>query len=423
MKPSVAEAVRHEFQDIRADLLVRDFEAGAFFDYLQTGDIGCVGRLFPSRTGEHLDIALDEAAVGALCRMGLFAEVQSYVRARTRGTKPLEPRYSRRFFRGLLHRGDGASLRWYDEQVDRVSVGGAGGPGAFILYLAAVLDNVPAGEYLQSRGIPLNVRLPVAPHTPLALAAALHGNERFLLFLLENSPGLFAVCDDEGRYPLPAAAGSCPARTVETLLDRGAPDFPDRWGHRAMHQAAWSGRTANIDLLAGRGRSVDAVVNGGKTPLLLAARNGHAPVMEALLARGANPGARDFSGRDAFLSALAGALTHSVIEPTAWRDSRTFRGMAQALEAMGLLDAQSRDYRGRNALSLALDLGADEAWIEMLHELGVPLQETLPDGRTAARRFSRRRLGRCHSALRDRERSRSAMEPGNDGGADDGPFL
>jgi ankyrin repeat protein len=70
----------------------------------------------------------------------------------------------------------------------------------------------------------------------------------------------------------------------------------------ALFDAAQSGDLAAVSRLLAGGVPVDATgypdMPWSQTPLMVAARNGHAPVVAALLAAGASPAARDANARD-----------------------------------------------------------------------------------------------------------------------------
>ena len=64
----------------------------------------------------------------------------------------------------------------------------------------------------------------------------------------------------------------------------------------ALHRAAWSGRTAVIDLLVSKGANVNATKPNLDTPLHLASFVGHADVVRSLLAARANVNAKKTNG-------------------------------------------------------------------------------------------------------------------------------
>jgi len=59
----------------------------------------------------------------------------------------------------------------------------------------------------------------------------------------------------------------------------------DRQGFTALHIAAAKNLTAIAGLLLAQGAAVDPVDNKGRSPLLLAAREGHVPMVQLLLGK------------------------------------------------------------------------------------------------------------------------------------------
>ncbi len=92
---------------------------------------------------------------------------------------------------------------------------------------------------------------------------------------------------------LPDAARRGDADAVRALLDDGAdPNAARGDGLTALHLAAREGHAEIVDLLIGAGAETDATTRIGHfTPLHLAGGAGNADVVDALLAAGADPGA------------------------------------------------------------------------------------------------------------------------------------
>ena len=81
------------------------------------------------------------------------------------------------------------------------------------------------------------------------------------------------------------------------LRERVDVNAPEADGTTALH---WAVRGDDVDVvmsLIGAGAAADAANRYGVTPLILAATNGHAVVIDALLKAGARPNARCRKGR------------------------------------------------------------------------------------------------------------------------------
>jgi ankyrin repeat protein len=68
-------------------------------------------------------------------------------------------------------------------------------------------------------------------------------------------------------------------------------------GRRALNWAAWYNHVPVIELLLAAGAEIDAVNNTGFSPLHHAAEAGSPDAARALIARGADPGLTNFAGR------------------------------------------------------------------------------------------------------------------------------
>lgn len=119
--------------------------------------------------------------------------------------------------------------------------------------------------------------------------------------LLDADPTLARAWSPDGFQALHLAAFFGQAGATDLLLSRGAdPAIVSQHEfikvtplHSAVaSEGAESLRT--VEVLLARGAPVDARAEGGGTPLHSAAHNGNAPIVEALLAHGADPlGPRD----------------------------------------------------------------------------------------------------------------------------------
>jgi cytohesin len=119
--------------------------------------------------------------------------------------------------------------------------------------------------------------------------AALQNNEAIIRLLLNHKAPLRAPVKDEDVEPIHLAVRAGKAKAVATLLDAGVSPEMQLAKTRAtlLHEAAAYGRAEVIELLASRKASVDARNSEDQTPLHVAARDGHADAVKALLKAGA----------------------------------------------------------------------------------------------------------------------------------------
>ena len=177
--------------------------------------------------------------------------------------------------------------------------------------------------------------------TPLGVACAA-GNWRLARFLLERGarPGV-----ETGVPALVAAAGGDeddPAGVQLLLRHKARVDARDRDGRSALHVAAFQGHAAIVAALLDAGADPQARDAHEATALLEAARGASLGTFEALLGAGADPQALDGRGRHALLLACAAEAPSSAL-------------VARLLE-LGL-DPQRADREGRRAVDLAAGAG------------------------------------------------------------------
>ncbi len=102
-----------------------------------------------------------------------------------------------------------------------------------------------------------------------------------------------------GETALMLAAWKNRKEALRWLLDRGArPNRNDReW--TALHYATFAGHAPLVEELLASGADLDARSTNGSTALMMAAREGHADLAKRLLEAGANPALKNDYGEDA----------------------------------------------------------------------------------------------------------------------------
>lgn len=235
--------------------------------------------------------------------------------------------------------------------------------GHSVLMRAAMRNVAEAAVHLLAAGARLEQR-DARGRTALFYAARYDATD--VLDVLVRTPVDRAARDADGNTALQAMAEKGQVATAQRLLDMHVDaNARNRAGDTALIIAARAGNTEVTRLLAERagsaaridalsaaaqggssktvvalldiGLPVDARPGGGATPLMIAARHGHAHLVDELLRRGADAKARDAAGDDALLLALASPPVHV--------------GMVRQLLEAGA-DTTKRNRKGRNALQL-----------------------------------------------------------------------
>jgi len=185
--------------------------------------------------------------------------------------------------------------------------------GATALYAAAENDRKPIVALLLAKGADPN--LPGRSEVPPLAAAAYKGNDTIVAELLTHGAAPDAE-DGTGKTPIVYAAARGFTPVVRRLLAAGVD--PKRAYGNDLTALMWAagyedgfGERDALDvvaLLLGAGAPIDAADNRGRTALMIAAERGHAAIVDALLARGADRGLKDKAGLRAADLAATGDL-------------------------------------------------------------------------------------------------------------------
>ncbi|XP_029981407.1 ankyrin repeat domain-containing protein 50 [Sphaeramia orbicularis] len=203
--------------------------------------------------------------------------------------------------------------------------------------------------------------------TPL-LAAAAMGQIKTVSRLLFWGAAVDAI-DCEGRTALCLAAARGSVEVVRALLDRGLDEnHKDDLGWTPLHAAACEGHRVICAVLTEQGSMarVGEMDIEGRTPLILAAQEGHLSTVRLLLDRRSPIDHRAYDGH----SALSAALLEGHVE------------VAELLMRRGA-DTDVRDAEGRPLLYLLVLESRLEMATLLIEKGGVPLESRDSEGRTA----------------------------------------
>jgi ankyrin repeat protein len=174
-----------------------------------------------------------------------------------------------------------------------ISIAHAGSYDEF--FQAVIRDDAGAVRGLLQRGMDPNSRDP-SGQTALFLALR-DGNFRVAEALLASPRIEIDAENAVGETALMIAALKGQTEWCSKLVERGAKI--DKAGWSPLHYAATGPEPAVVKLLLDRGATVDATSPNRSTPLMMAAMYGSESSVDLLLARGANPKARNDLGLDA----------------------------------------------------------------------------------------------------------------------------
>jgi len=181
-------------------------------------------------------------------------------------------------------------------------------------FQAIRLDDVRSVRALLARGFDPNSVEPELFDTGLLLAVRMKSSKVFTLLLGTSDVNIDARSLN-GDTALMIAAYQSDTSSALALIDKNAEI--NRPGWTALHYAAASGNLAVIRRLLEVSAYIDAESPNKTTPLMMAARAGHAPAVKLLLDEGADASLKNEAGLD------AAAFAHA----------QGFRALARTLEA------------------------------------------------------------------------------------------
>ena len=239
--------------------------------------------------------------------------------------------------------------------------------GVSALHRAAIGGSVAVARLLLDHGAFVNQQAPLDGQTPL-WDAVLYKHLPMVCFLL-----------DRGADPDLAAMGGITPGDLEPFFlgddftpyrcaIEGARTRRSEQACESLRVAALDGDASAVRELVRLGADVDRVAPDGNTPLLDAARAGHAEVVEVLLAAGADPRVVDHGNMKATPAHKAAYMGHAEVMRVLVDDER--------LE----LDARG-PFNGYTALHDAIWHGHIET-ARVLVDAGARLDLTALDGRT-----------------------------------------
>lgn len=247
--------------------------------------------------------------------------------------------------------------------------------GLTALHFSAREGDVESARFMLDAGVDVNI--PDGDGTSALTVAIMNKQYTFAAFLLDHGADP-NVADSHGRAALYAAI-DMRNEDYSALPSRKAEDpLPSIELIKALLKHHADPNTALTKNLPGRSGmdSGDTGLDKGTTPLMRAARAGDVPVMELLLAAGADPKQTTAEGNNILLIASG----------VGYRDKNTFGDEAGALEAVKLalrqdLDIHQKNKKGETALHGAAYRGADSI-VQYLVQQGAQVDDKTKPGLT-----------------------------------------
>jgi ankyrin repeat protein len=157
------------------------------------------------------------------------------------------------------------------------------------------IDNAQGIERLLKKGFDPNTR---DPKGQVGLFLALRAESLKAAKVLWEAPGIqIDARNAADETPLMMAALRGEVDAAQALLAHGASPVKSGWS--PLHYAATGGNVAIVKLILARGAPIDARSPNASTPLMMAAKYGSEDAVDALLAAGADRGAKNALGMDA----------------------------------------------------------------------------------------------------------------------------
>jgi ankyrin repeat protein len=140
-----------------------------------------------------------------------------------------------------------------------------------------------------------------ASGTTLLMFAVRNGNDELLEFLLRNRANTLKQ-NKYGDTAITIAALGGRLAMMRRLVEAGANISSPGWN--ALHYAAFNGHANIVQYLIAKGADLDALAPNGQTAMMLAARNGHLAVVKILVDADADMDMDDKEGNTALGIAL-----------------------------------------------------------------------------------------------------------------------